>query len=84
MCTLVDVKAQTLVAIDFTGSGLDIAPVLAFAGDAVLHHRAGETPHWRSGEPLPTHWVTFDADRVRNTEIHGAGYRAGFTVHVES
>ena len=74
---------ETLVAIDFDRKGVSIAPVLEFVGDALLHHREGTTPHWRTGEPLVTHWVTFDARRVRNTEVHGAGFRAGFVSHVE-
>lgn len=78
------VRPETLVAIDFDQEGVSIAPVLEFIGDALLHHREGTTPHWRNGEPLATHWVTFDARRVRNTAVHRAGFLAGFAIYIDA
>ena len=82
MATTTRTKTETLVALDF--DGLDPAPVLAFIGDALISHEVTTTPHWRTGEPVLTHLFTFDGRQVRNTEVHGAGYRAGFVSHIES
>ena len=73
---------QRLVALDFEGNH-DPAPVLAFIGDALIEHVVDEEPHWRTGQPLPRHCFTFDAGMVRNTEVHAAGFRAGFVVHLD-
>lgn len=77
-------RAQTLVAMNIGTGDRDIAPVLRFVGEALLDHQVIVSPHWRTKEPQIVHHVVFDADRVRNTEVHGIGYRAGFTVHIES
>lgn len=84
MSTTSTARPETLVAIDIDREGASIAPVLEFIGDALIHHREGTTLHWWTGEPLVTHWVTFDARRVRNTAVHGAGFLAGFATHIEA
>ena len=82
--TTTHTKVERLVAMDWADKGLDPAPVLAFIGDALISHEVTTTPHWRTGKPVVTHLFTFDGLRVRNTEVHGAGYRAGFVSHIES
>lgn len=74
-------RPETLVALDFDNA-LDIQPVLDFVGDALLGWADDFTPHWRTGEPVRTHFVTFDARKVRNTEVHGKSFRTGFTGHI--
>lgn len=77
-------KAQTLVAMNHGAGDRSIEPVLRFIDQALLDHQVITQPHWRTKEPNIVHRVTFDADQVRNTEVHGIGYRAGFIVHIES
>lgn len=80
-------RVEVLVAIDWSDDGLDIEPVRHFVrsqggSDALV----GVVPvdHVKpSGVVVPCWRVSFDADRVRNTEVHGVSYRAGFVSHVE-
>lgn len=80
---------ETLVAMDMKSDGTDIQPVIAYVknegGDsAFLGWVAESKPHWRDENLTTTiHRVCFDADKVRNTYVHGAGFRAGFVCHVE-
>jgi hypothetical protein len=74
---------QILVAMDWLSAGLPIDRVLAFVGDALVAHEVTTTPHWQTGEPIPTHRVTFDADQVRHTEVHGRSFHSGFVGHIE-
>jgi hypothetical protein len=75
-------RTETLVAFDWNNADLPIGPVLDFLSDAFVTHTTETRPHWNTGAPQLVHLVAFDADRVRNTEVHGAGYRAGFVVHI--
>ena len=84
MATTTHTKVERLVAIDWSGTGVDPAPVLAFIGDALISHEVSTIPHYSTGEPLVTHLFVFDGLRVRNTEVHGASFHAGFTSHIES
>lgn len=74
-----------LVAVDWKAEGLDIAPVLAFLGDAVIDHVETLQPYagTKTGPEQPVHRVTFDRSKVRPAHAHGVGYRAGFLVHLE-
>lgn len=80
-------RVRTLVAADYTpDSRLDPQAIRDFIGPDAM---AGETcelvPHFRDkGRMIRTYRFEFDANQVRNTEVHGAGYRAGYVVHVES
>jgi len=75
-------NAQTLVAMNWSGAG-DIRIVLHRLADTVIEHVETTTPHYKTGEPIETHRVTFDANRIRNTNVHGIAYRAGFVSHIE-
>lgn len=75
-------RPETLVAVDWSNEGLDIAPVLAFVGDALISHESGEQTHWKTGAVQPFHRVTFDSRAIRNTEVHGRGYGCGFLVNI--
>lgn len=77
---------QVLVAVDWENSGRSPEPVLDFLRehDALVAHEVGWQAHWKTGETQPVHRFRFDAGKVRNTEVHGVGFRAGFVVHVES
>jgi hypothetical protein len=82
-------KPETLVAIDWSGENLAIDRVLAFVGDALIAHEVTTQPHAGTNatadSPRQTvHRVTFDSRQVRNTEVHGAGYRSGFLVNIET
>ena len=83
MSTTTDVRVETLVAVDWDGAGLSPQRVLDFVGDALVDHEVTTRPHWRTGAPLVTHLVRFDARRVRNTEVHGVSFHSGFVSHVE-
>ena len=76
-------NVQTLVATDYDGLGLDISPVLAFIGGATVSVDRGTYRHFRTGVELPEYRITFDADQVRNTVVHGVGFNAGFVVSIE-
>lgn len=80
-------RYETLVAIDWEGTGRSIQPVLDYVarhGEHVLaNHWSEPRAHPTTGLTQNVHYVTFDARQVRNTEVHGAGYRAGFVVHIE-
>lgn len=69
---------------DWDSADLSIQPVLDFVGDALVGHEIVEVPHWRTGAPITTHRVTFDAGVVRNTEVHGKSFRSGFVSNIES
>jgi hypothetical protein len=82
------VRTQTLVAIDWNGADRDIEPVRHFirkngGPDALVDVTPVDFTKDRTGEVVGCWRVTFDADKVRNTEVHGAGYRAGFVSHIE-
>lgn len=78
-------RHQTLVAMNYSGEG-DLARVLDFVKkhDALVSVESVEVEHFRDKDRIiPTHRVTFDANKVRNTEVHGASFHAGFVSHVE-
>lgn len=82
------VRTETLVAIDWSGADRDIEPVRHFiratgGADALGKVTPFDFTKDRTGEVVAAWRVDFDADRVRNTEVHGAGFRAGFVVHIE-
>lgn len=79
-------RPETLVAIDFDGGTLDITPVVeAITAAGAMLDRTVDLD-WQDfrGVTRPRHEITFDANVLRNTEVHGIGYRAGFIVHIES
>jgi hypothetical protein len=76
------VRVETLVAIDWSDKGLSLEPVLSFIGDALVGVTTGTVDHPKLGT-VPCHRVAFDADRVRDTEVHGRGYHAGFVVSLQ-
>jgi len=81
------VRTETLVAVDFGPSGgrvPDVDRLASGIGGAAVSFTTASQPHWRTGEPQIVHRVVFDADRLRNTEAHGIGYRCGFVVHIEA
>ena len=82
--TTTHTKVERLVAMDWADKGLDPAPVLAFIGDALISHEVTTTPRYHDQSPAVTHLFTFDGRQVRNTEVHGASFHAGFTSHIES
>lgn len=87
METTTSPKPQTLVAIDWKNEGLSIDRVLAYVGDALIGHDVTEQPSnstkAQPGDTQTVHRVTFDSRQVRNTDVHGAGYRSGFLVNIE-
>jgi hypothetical protein len=78
-------RVQILRAIDWENAGRDPQPIIDFINrhDALIEHKTVEQPHWKTGDPQTVHLFTFDAKKVRNTEVHGAGYHAGFVVNIE-
>lgn len=85
--TTTEIRPETLVALDWESAGRSIQPVLDFiereAPGALIAHEATTVPHFRTGEPILAHRVTFDSRRVRNTSVHGKSYRCGFVSHIE-
>lgn len=76
-------RAETLVALDWKSEGLPIASILDFVGEHLLSHEVTTTAHFRTGEPIITHRVTFNARQVRNSHVSGKAYHAGFVSHIE-
>lgn len=81
-------RVEVLVAVEYGASEprpLDIEPVLAQLRRAggLVGHEVTSIPHHASGRPMRTHRVAFDATAIRNTDVHGMGYRAGFLSHIE-
>lgn len=77
-----DARVETLVAMDWNDKGLSLDPILAFVGDALISVTSSTADHPKLGT-VPCHRIAFDGRMVRNTEVHGKGYHAGFVVHVE-
>jgi hypothetical protein len=78
-------RTEVLVAIDWDRKGADLAPVIAAieAEGALLGVATDEEwTNWK-GVTMTRHEVRFNALKIRNTEVHGLGYRAGFVVNVE-
>lgn len=78
-------KLQSLVAMDYSGEG-NLDRVISFVDkfDALVWVETVEVAHFRDeGRMIPTHRVTFDANKVRNTEVHAASFGAGFVSHIE-
>jgi len=75
---------QVLRAADWDGRG-DISALLDFLRreDALLDHASAMVPKGTTGEPHLVHRVGFDAHKVRNTHVHGVGFRCGFLVSIE-
>lgn len=81
-------RAETLVAIDWDNADRDIEPVRHFirsngGPDALVDVKPVDFTKDRTGETVACWRVTFDAELVRNTEVHGASFRAGFVSHIE-
>jgi hypothetical protein len=74
---------QVLVGIDWDGNVPKPAllSVISYIGDGLLKYE--QTDEELSGKVRPVHRFTFDPGIRRNTEVHGAGFRAGLTCHVE-
>lgn len=76
---------QSLVAMNYSGDG-NIERVISFVDKfgALVWVETVQVQHFRDAERfIETHRVTFDANKVRNTEVHAAGFGAGFVVHIE-
>lgn len=73
-------RTRAIQACDFDARGLDFARVLSFItreGGTVTDYRCGLESGWGTdGELRMVHHVDFHG--VRNTEVNGAAYRAGF------
>lgn len=81
-------RKETLVAIDWDGAERDIEPVRHFirregGPDALLAVTPFDFTKTATGEVVGAWRVEFDAHKVRNTEVHGASFRAGFVSHIE-
>lgn len=76
----------TLVAVD-CGPTQGVTPnfdhLVSRLGDAVIGIVTGTEPHWKTGAPQTVHRIELDANRLRNTEAHGIGYRCAFLVHID-
>lgn len=76
--------ARVLVAVDWDNDGLDISHVTQrMPADSIIAVLSAEQPHWKTGAPQPVHRILFDATQIRDTEVHGIGYRFGFLVTIE-
>lgn len=80
-------RIETLVAIDWDDADRRIDSILdfirreggpdAYVGAVPFDHvkpNGGTVGAWR---------IQFNARKVRNTEVHGKAYRAGFVSHIE-
>lgn len=82
-------NVQTLEAIDWNDKGLLIHSVVDFIRreggyDALIDVKAAETdPRLSNGRQVPMWVVRFDGNKVRNTEVHGKAYRAGFVAGIK-